>query len=158
VAAGRDPAGLERLAAAEAVTVVDLVASREEVVHRLAANGPYDLVADYLWSTPAEMAFDALQRCGASAGSLRYILVGMAAGDDARLPAMALRRVPLRVLGSGTARPLELDDAAVGFADMLRQVAVGDLGPDIDAVPLSDVEAAWNRSDSRRRIVLVPDQ
>jgi NADPH2:quinone reductase len=46
------------------------------------------------------------------------------------------------------------------LADALNKVmsyaASGELGLETETVPLADVEAAWNREQSGRRIVVIP--
>jgi NADPH:quinone reductase-like Zn-dependent oxidoreductase len=55
--------------------------------------------------------------------------------------------------------PDGIDDvtAAAAYDSLLQQVAAGQIGLDIDPVPLAKVEQAWPRAGSdRRRIVFVP--
>ncbi|MBO2459603.1 zinc-binding dehydrogenase [Actinomadura violacea] len=99
VAAGRDRTALGALAERGADAVVRLDRPKDEVVEAIVAHGPYDLVVDYLWGAPAEAAFAALSRGGDR--RVRYILVGMSAGETAEIPAMALRAAPVEVAGSG---------------------------------------------------------
>jgi len=77
------------------------------------------------------------------------------AGPTTSLPADVLRSSGLEILGSGPGTiPLaEITGAIPGFMSL---AAAGDLPIDIDEVPLADVEPAWRRSDSGRRIVLRP--
>jgi hypothetical protein len=70
---------------ADAAITVDR--PRDELAAAIAAEGPYDLIADYLWGPPAEAAFAALTRPELRGGDgprrIRYILVGMTAGEVA---------------------------------------------------------------------------
>jgi hypothetical protein len=61
----------------------------------------------------------------------------------------------LEILGSGpgTIPRSEITGAIPGF---MAVAATGDLPIEIDEVSLAEVEAAWRRSDSGRRIVLRP--
>ncbi len=96
-----------------------------------------DLIADYLWGPPAEAVLDGLMRlgrssgtapgAGAGAGRIRYILVGMAAGEVAGVSALALRSVPVQLAGSGIGGPESL----------------------------AEVGKAWSRPGDGRRIVFV---
>ncbi|MFD0689478.1 quinone oxidoreductase family protein [Actinomadura fibrosa] len=156
VGAGRDQDVLDGLVANGVHAAISVDRPHEEVVGALVAEGPYDLVVDYLWGGAAEAAFAALARTGEAARPVRYILVGMSAGDVAGLPAMTLRKAPVQMVGSGFGGRASLDDAAAAFAGLLRQVAAGDLVMDVETVPLADVEEAWTRKASGRRIVLVP--
>lgn len=157
VVAGRDQTGLDRLAAFGAEAVVRLDRSQDEIASAIAAHGPYDLIADFVWGAPAEATFAALMAAGGGPVETRYILVGMAAGDTAGLPAMALRRAPLHIQGSGTGKPLSIEQAGTGYEQLLRQVAAGEITAlNIESVPLSDIGQVWNDTSSHHRIVLTP--
>jgi NADPH2:quinone reductase len=161
VVAGRNQSVLAGLVRRGAAATVALDRPREEIAADLRAEGPYDVIADYLWGAPAEAAFSALasgswrQHDGAI-GRARYILVGMAAGEDASLPAMALRRAPVELLGSGTLPAPTLDRVAAAYAELLGQVATGTISIEIETRPLADVAEAWAQPDGGRRVVLVP--
>jgi hypothetical protein len=73
----------------------------------------------------------------------------------ATLPAITLRSAPVQLFGSGIGGPAALGDAAA-YDGLLRQVAAGDIRLDIDPVPLAQVEQAWPRAGSHRRVVFVP--
>jgi NADPH:quinone reductase-like Zn-dependent oxidoreductase len=160
VAAGRDQRVLDRLAARGADAVIRVDRPHGELAAAVAAEGPYDLILDYLWGAPAEAVFAALTHANGRGDSaprhIRYILVGMAAGEAAALPAMTLRKAPVRLIGSGTGPPVPLTDAAAGYADLLRQAAAGEIVLDVETVPLAHVERAWPPSTSDRRVVFVP--
>lgn len=157
VAAGRNQRVLDRLVARGADAAVRVDRPHDELADAIAACGPYDLIVDYLWGPPAEAVFAALARGGDGPERTCYIQVGMTAGETAALPAMTLRKVPVHLAGSGSGRPAALADAAEGYADLLRQVAAGEITLDIDAVPLADVETAWSRpAGGDRRVVFVP--
>jgi NADPH2:quinone reductase len=157
------------LTAGEAVLVLGATGTSGRIATQLAkrhgarviaAEGPYDLVVDYLWGAPAEAVFAALPRTRTRAGDdlrpIRYIQVGIAAGETAILPAIALRAAPVRLSGSGTGGPAALEDAEAAYDSLLHQVATGDISLDIDPTPLARVEQAWPRAGSNRHIVFVP--
>jgi len=163
VAAGRNEHVLGQLAGRGVDATVSLDGSRDELAGAIAAEGPYDLIVDYLWGAPAEAAFAALARAGRGSRTgadapqrTRYVVVGMAAGGEAALPAVALRLAPVMVFGSGIAGPAPICEAAAAYASLLALVAAGEIAVDIDAVPLAEVEKAWNRPAGGRRIVFVP--
>ena len=64
----------------------------------IAAEGPYDLIVDYLWGAPAEALFAALTRKELRSGDgperIRYVQVGIAAPETT----MAGRQPPDRVV------------------------------------------------------------
>jgi NADPH2:quinone reductase len=158
VAAGRNQSMLDELARAGADTTIRVDQPRDELIAALADAGPYDLVVDYLWGPVAEAVFEALRRVDGerSPAEIRYILVGMTAGEVAGLPALTLRKAPVRLLGSGFGGPAGLDAAAAAYADLLAQVAAGELTLDIEAVPLARVEEIWRQPSGAHRVVFVP--
>jgi NADPH:quinone reductase-like Zn-dependent oxidoreductase len=101
LAAGRSRRVLDDLRARGADTTIRVDRPRDELAAAIAAEGPYDLIVDYLWGAPAEAVFAALPGAGAARERIRYVLVGMSAGEVASLPAMALRRAPVQMFGSG---------------------------------------------------------
>ncbi|WP_242907687.1 hypothetical protein [Actinomadura terrae] len=156
VVAGRDRRVLDHLVTQGVAAAIPLDRPHDELADALAAEGPYDLVADYLWGAPAEAAFAALARpAPRREAPIRYILVGMAAGAEASLPAMTMRKAPVQLVGSGTTGRAALTQAADAYADILHQAANGEISLDIATVPLSEVGEAWTRK-SDRRVVLVP--
>lgn len=160
VAAGRNQRVLDQLVARGTDATIRVDRPREELAAAIAAEGPYDLIVDYLWGPPAEAVFAALARPEPHAGDgpqrIRYIQVGITAGEVAALPAVTLRSAPVQLFGSGIGGAAALGDAAAAYDSLLQQVAAGDIGLDIDPVPLATVEQAWQRAGSDRRIVFVP--
>lgn len=157
VVTGRDQDALDGLVAKGAHASVRLDRPRDLLVADLAAHGPYDLVADFLWGAPAEAAIAAVARSSRSRERIRYICVGMAAGESAGIPAIVLRQAPIHLVGSGAGRPLPLDRAAEAFADLLDDARRSRVTLDLDLVPLAEVERVWNSAPDGRRVVLVPD-
>jgi NADPH:quinone reductase-like Zn-dependent oxidoreductase len=151
VAAGRNQRVLDELAADAAVRV-----DQPGLVEAIAADGPYDLIVDYLWGAPAEAAFAALARIGDGLRRTRYIQVGISAGETARLPAVTLRAAPVQLFGSGIGGPASLPETAAAYRELLGDVAAGDITLDVEAVPLAQVEQVWRRAGSERRVVFVP--
>jgi hypothetical protein len=82
--------------------------------------------------------------------------MGRGAGrDQGRSPARGAGRGD-RLFGSRIGGPAALGEAAADYDSLLKQVAAGEIGLDIDPVPLARVEQAWPRAGSDRRIVFVP--
>jgi NADPH:quinone reductase-like Zn-dependent oxidoreductase len=154
VAAGRDRRVLDDLLTRGVDTVLRVDRPHDELADAIAAEGPYDLVADYLWGAPAEAALAALPRTGSAA--VRYVLVGMSAGPTASVPATALRGAPVRLAGSGVDGTASIADAAAGYVDILRRVAAGEIVVDVERAPLADVESVWAAPSAGRRTVFVP--
>jgi NADPH:quinone reductase-like Zn-dependent oxidoreductase len=160
VAAGRNQEVLVHLLARGADATIRVDCPREELAAAIAAEGPFYLIVDYLWGPPAEAVFAALARPELRAGDgperIRYIQVGIAAGQVAALPAITLRAAPVQLFGSGIGGPAGLTDAAAAYRDLLQLVAAAEISVDIDPVPLAKVEQAWPEAGSDRRIVFVP--
>lgn len=157
VVAGRNQRILDGLTARGAGAAIRVDQAPEDLATALAAAGPYDLIADFLWGPPAEAVFAALPRIrGEAPRRIRHILVGMAAGEAASLPALTLRRAPVHLTGSGTGRPATPADFTAAYHDLLRQVGAGDITLDVDPVPLADVEKVWTSTGADHRVVLIP--
>jgi NADPH:quinone reductase-like Zn-dependent oxidoreductase len=160
VAAGRSQRGLDELRARGASATIRVDRARDELAAAIAAEGPYDLIVDYLWGAPAEAVFAALARAGAGTGAdperIRYVLVGISAGEVAALPAMALRRAPVQIFGSGMGGRAGLAESAAAYESLLEMAAAGEITLDVEPVPLSGVEKAWARREGGRRVVFVP--
>jgi NADPH:quinone reductase-like Zn-dependent oxidoreductase len=156
VVAGRSQRILDDLRARGADAAVRVDRPRDELAAAIAAEGPYDLVIDYLWGAPAEAVFAALADGAGATERIRYVLVGMSAGEAASLPAMALRKAPVQIYGSGTGGQAGLAESAAAYQRLLRMAAAGEIALDVDPVPLADVEKAWVNPDNGRRVVFVP--
>jgi NADPH2:quinone reductase len=158
VAAGRNQDVLDQLVRRGAGAAIGVDRPHGELAAAIAAEGPYDLVLDYLWGAPAEAVFSALTRCrdGTAPRQVRYVLVGMSAGEKATLPAITLRAAPVQLAGSGFGGPAGLAPAADALASLLRQVAAGDIALDVQPVPLARVTETWAQPGRGRRIVFVP--
>jgi NADPH:quinone reductase-like Zn-dependent oxidoreductase len=156
VAAGRSQRVLDDLLTRGADAVIRVDRPRDELAAAIAAEGPYDVVVDYLWGTPAEAVFAALPQAGAGPERIRYVLVGMSAGEAASIPAMALRRAPVQIFGSGLGGRAGLAESAAAYASLLKLAAAGEIALAVDPVPLAGVEKAWAHPDGGRRVVFVP--
>ena len=127
-----------------------------EVISRAASNSGIDVIIDYLWGHPTEMVIAALGRQGMtrSAPRVRLIVTGQTAGSTISLPASVLSSSGLEISGSGlgTISPERIRKA---MPQLIAKVASSNLHIDTEAVPLSEIEAAWQRqtSDNRRLVV-----
>ncbi len=83
----------------------------------------------------------------------RLVEVGESAGPRISLSAAVLRSRALTVLGTAGIPPRDiLDDA---YHQVMARAARGELRVDTERIPLADIEAAWQRQD-RRRLVIIP--
>ena len=112
-----------------------------------------DVVIDYLWGRPTELLLEALPRdlhparaFHAPGGS------GESAGKTITLPGATLRSIDLKLMGSGFGA-VPLEQSLKPFPALFSMAAAGDLRVAIRPVPLAEVESAWKRKESGRRIV-----
>lgn len=114
-----------------------------------------DVVIDYLWGRPTELLLEALAKGFKPDAThrTRLVEVGGSAGPTITLPAAILRSIDLTILGSGFGAA-SIDRIFAAIPELFALAAGGALKIDVDPVPLSDVEAAWSRTDKGRRIVL----
>lgn len=71
----------------------------------------------------------------------------MSAGEVAGLPAMALRRAPVQIFGSGIGGRAGLAESAAAYDSLLKMAAAGEIALDVDPVPLADIDRAWAHPD-----------
>jgi NADPH2:quinone reductase len=153
IAAGRNVAAIS---AADVDAVIGLTEPEEAIAEALAkeaANG-IDVVIDYLWGRPAEFTLEALARGfkASATHATRFIQVGSMAGKNITLPAEVLRSVDLTLKGSGFGSA-KLETIFAAIPALFENAAAGKLTIDVEPVPLSEVESAWNRVEKGRRIV-----
>lgn len=153
VAAGRN---LDALASENLDGLVSLTQDDDAVREAFVAEARkgIDVVIDYLWGHPTELLLQALAKgFDPNAGrSTRLVEVGESAGKAITLPGATLRSIDLKLMGSGFgAVPLArvLDAIPTFFA----MAADGSLKVATEPVPLAEVEAAWSRKSSGKRIV-----
>lgn len=158
VGAGRDADRLRALAALGADEVVSLAGDPEEAADRVAAAASeVDVVIDYLWGKPAELAMlPLLKRRSDRSRTLSWIQIGSVAGPAAAVPSVALRSADFRLLGSGQGSVTTAGYLAE-FPALIDAIVAGRLRVDATPVPLSRVAEVWTApSDSGTRIVFVP--
>jgi NADPH:quinone reductase-like Zn-dependent oxidoreductase len=153
--AGRDA---QRLAAlpklgADAVAQIDNDTAINDLAH---AARDVDVVIDYLWGpiTAQVMAGIATHRTDQSK-PLTWIEIGSFAGPSAEIFSAALRAVRLQIVGSGQGS-VPTRDISTQLPEMAAEISSGGFELDARAVPLADVEAAWNDTDADQRIVITP--
>jgi NADPH:quinone reductase-like Zn-dependent oxidoreductase len=152
IGAGRDPKRLSELASLGADATVQL--DNASAVTDLARD--VDVVIDYIWGpvTAAVMAGIAATRSDPGK-PLTWIEIGSVAGPSADIPSAALRAIRLQIVGSGQGSV-----PARGFLsempDLISEISSGTFDIDARAVPLSEVEAAWNDTSTDQRVVIAP--
>lgn len=154
VAAARGGARLERLRERGADALVDVDAGGDlTAAIREAAGGAVDVTVDPLWGPPGLAALGAAARFG------RHLQVGQVAGVEIPLPAPTLRSVSLDLRGFSIAHP-PIEVRREGYRRLAEHVARGDVVLDVEALPLSEVTAAWERQRAAAgspKLVLCPE-
>jgi len=147
---------VEALAATDLDSVIALGQPEDAIRDAFAAEAArgIDVVIDYLWGRPTELLLEALAKGfkASSTHATRLVEVGASAGPNISLPGAILRSVDLTLLGSGFGSAA-MDVIVAAIPKLFSLAAEGKLEIDAEAVPLSEVEAAWGRVDKGRRIV-----
>jgi NADPH2:quinone reductase len=157
VAAGRNQAILDSLRSLGADGIIRLDGSAQdlhEAFVREAAPSGFQVVIDYVWGQPTEAFLSAATGTGfrAIGRETRLVQAGESAGPTISLPAAVLRSTALTILGTaGIPGPDVLADA---LRRVMAHAASGELHVDTTALPLSDVESAWERNQPGRRTVI----
>jgi len=155
IATGRDAATLQRVAALGADATISLLqedAALEDALKAEFARG-VDVVIDYLWGPSAEQLLIAGAKTGPDGRPIRFVQVGSASSEDITLPGAVLRGSAIELMGSGIGS-VSIDGLVATVAEMLATVGPASLEIATKAVPLAEVERAWD-SDGPARTVFV---
>ncbi|MFC7262709.1 quinone oxidoreductase family protein [Streptomyces lutosisoli] len=158
VAAGRDAERLDLLPGLGADETVSLLGEPKEVADRLGRSaGDADVVIDYLWGRAAEHAMPALLTARPErAKPLAWIQIGSMAGAEIALPSSLLRAANLQIMGSGQGS-VTTAGILTELPSLATEITSGTLAVNPLALPLSQVEQAWNTPTAPgQRIVLTP--
>jgi NADPH:quinone reductase-like Zn-dependent oxidoreductase len=159
VAAGRNERALSALHELGADSTIRLDAPDQELVaafRREASEKRFDVIIDYLWGRPTEALLKAItgSEFAVAESEIRLVEVGESAGSTITLPAAVLRSTALRIRGTGGMPSWDiLTDA---FEQVMNSVARGTLRINIERVPLSEIEDAWERDAHAHRLVVIP--
>ena len=120
-------------------------------LYREAAGGDVDVVVDFVFGAPGEAALEVLALNG------RYLHIGSMAGQSMTLRGAPIRRANADVLGFAYYHA-PVDVQAKAYAELCRLAVAGEIAPEIERRPLSDIAAAWDAraAGNRRRQVLIP--
>ncbi|WP_066585470.1 quinone oxidoreductase family protein [Cellulomonas timonensis] len=157
-AVGRGAARLEGLRDVGADVVVPLDGDPGEAAQAVGrAAAEVDVALDYLWGQPTQDAMAAVVAHRSDpARRIDWVQIGSVAGPDITLPAAGLRRVNLRVLGSGQGS-VSPDAMEAELGDLARWIDAGAFTVGVQAVGLADVERVWTESvPSGMRVVVTP--
>ena len=157
IGAGRRPERLAALTDLGADATVSLDGDPAGVAERLGrAAGDVDVVLDYLWGEPTANAMLAVVMNRTDRGKpLTWIEVGSVGGPTAAIPSAALRAARLQIVGSGQGS-VPTRDILAELPDLAAAITNGRFRINARAVPLADIETAWNDASSDERIVICP--
>ncbi|WP_182899130.1 zinc-binding alcohol dehydrogenase family protein [Microbispora sp. H10830] len=158
VATGRDDNQLREVQAIGADTLINTAISDEALAQAyLDARGDgYDVVLDYLWGRPSEILLRALvPRSFAFGKPTRVVQIGESAGTELTLAGSSLRTSGVEIYGAAKGLgPQTMDEV---YQQIVAWTRSGELTFDVEKVPLSDIETAWQRTDLKgRRLVVMP--
>ena len=160
VAAGRNPAALEKLKALGADAVISLELGREELVaafrKEIVGDG-VDVVLDYLWGAPAEAVLAAIAQKGLShaAPRIRFLQIGNSAGPTISLAGATLRSSGLELLGSGFGSA-SMTEIFAAIGEMFKEAAKTPFVNSVRTVALKDVGELWATKEEGVRLVFRP--
>ena len=160
IAAGRNPAALEKLKALGADAVISLEQEKAALVDafraEIAGDG-VDVVLDYLWGAPAESVLAAIAQKGLSHSSprIRFVQIGNSAGATITLAGATLRSSGLELLGSGFGSA-SLTEIFAAVGEFFKEAAARPFDVEIKTVALKDVEPVWSEVEKGARIVFQP--
>jgi NADPH2:quinone reductase len=158
VATGRDEGALREVLALGADTVINTTVPDDALAQAFmdARGEGYDVVLDFLWGRPSEILLRTLIPASfAFPRPTRFVQVGESAGPTLTIAAGSLRTSGVEICGVAKG----LSPASMGevYGQVVQWAQAGTLTFDLDRVPLSEIETAWQRTDLRgRRLVVVP--
>jgi NADPH:quinone reductase-like Zn-dependent oxidoreductase len=155
VVTGRNPASAAELLALGADVFVSLTQSTSSLVSSFReeiASG-IDVVLDYLWGPAAEAFLTAAtgHGTGEAARRIRFVNIGSLGGTSINMPAAALRSSGIEMSGSGLGSVSNLG-LIRSIAALMQAIEPAKLKIEASAVPLREVESAW-QGDGSARIV-----
>ena len=159
IGAGRNERALGKLRGLGADAMIQLNQpgdSLKDEFAREAGDAGFDVIIDYVWGRPTETLLAAITKpeFAMVTKETRLVQVGESAGATIALPAAVLRSTALTILGTAGIPPREV------LADAMQQVmtraARGELRIETNRIALADIESAWVRPESGRRIVVIP--
>jgi NADPH:quinone reductase-like Zn-dependent oxidoreductase len=163
IATARDAVALESLKAigADVVIPFQLDAPDGSGASRFAAaleeqcKEGVDVVVDYLWGKSAQTIIVTIARAVEDARPVRFVQVGSSSGGEITLPSAALRSSAIVLMGSGI-KSVPLPDLLAAVGHVYAAAGPANLQIATRALPLSDVQMAWNQDGGKARIVFLP--
>lgn len=137
-----------------AITLDDDDTQFQQAIEKEAADA--DIVLDYLWGRPTEIAMTAMQSARKDAAQrLRWVEIGQMAGATIQCSAALLRSKNIEISGSGIG-PIPTKDMLKSLESMVPMVMDGKLTTSVLTIPLKDIEKNWEETaKARERVVVV---
>jgi NADPH:quinone reductase-like Zn-dependent oxidoreductase len=161
IATGRNAAELEEVKSLGADIVIpfslgalDPMGAKKygEALVKEFANG-IDVVIDYLWGESAKTVIVAIAKSVEDATPVRFVHVGGASREEnIELPGAALRSSAMTLMGSGL-KSVPMSALKDAIRNVFDAVAKANLKIAIKAVPLSEIESAWDDAPGKPRVV-----
>jgi len=158
---GRNPESLSALIELGADETISLRQDDEDIIAQLQHihnHTPIDIVIDYLWGHPAELALRSLAGKGNFTHRTRFVSVGSIAGEILPLSSAILRSVNLTLAGSGIGS-LTRKDIGILFSEIMPEMfqlaADGKLTIETTTFPLTEIESIYdaNIPDGKRLVI-----
>jgi NADPH:quinone reductase-like Zn-dependent oxidoreductase len=156
IATGRNEGRVEELPSlgADVTIALDQPAERlTEVFRKTIKERGVNVILDYLWGSSAESLIAAV--AGHASGEqeqeprIRFVQIGSMAGTTIAMPAGALRSSGLEMMGSGLGS-VSNEALVRNIGEMMKAIVPAGLRVSTDAVPLAEVESAWNGKTADR--------
>jgi NADPH:quinone reductase-like Zn-dependent oxidoreductase len=157
VGAGRSRDRLDALTSAGADEVVQLGDDAEASAAALASVGAeIDIVLDYVWGTPAQLALSALLGARTDRSrAMHWVQIGAIAGPTVELPSVALRSANLHLQGVGQGA-VSTEVYRGELRSLADEIDAGTICVNLRTAPLTEVETIWTAPDTPgERTVLV---
>ena len=158
VGSGRDDEALQDVLALGADAVINTAVADDELVQAFteARGEGYDVVLDFLWGRPTDMLLRSLVPDALTlAKPTRLVQVGQSAGPTVSLAAESVRTSGVEIYGA--AKGFDATTMGDAYGQIVQWATDGTLTFDLERVPLSQIETAWQRTDLRgKRLVVVP--
>lgn len=159
IGTGRNSKSLQQIKALGADAVIDLKLPDEQLAEAFKdeVEKGIDVILDFLWGHPTELLIQALvpHELSFAKRRVRLVQIGEKAGAVISLSADSLRTSGLEIIGASAGATPEA--IAAGTDQVWKWIKEKEIHMDIETIPLSEIEAAWKRTDFQgKRIVIVP--
>jgi NADPH:quinone reductase-like Zn-dependent oxidoreductase len=157
VVTGRSKASEKALLALGADAYIPLDAPElESMFYEEVLERGIRVVLDFLWGASAERIISAIGKAGnrIPGQDIRFVQIGAMAGQIISLPGAALRSSGLELMGTGLGSVSNPRLVQV-IGEVMRAFRSAGMKIEVEAMPMTDVEAAWHRNTPRRVVLTI---